>query len=469
MNSVLQIFFFLFGVIVLAIWLLIVGQKMRWRWRFGPNVLIGFFVYLSGAELWSPGLIDKFSSQRQYSGVALDAVAYLHLSPRYVQLNHILAVTFLATLVMSLGYVLTHRSGEQKSHRIVTYAFILTIITFISDQVGVVPQSQSKLWIFPLTVAVLYWLPRTSSLWLLLQMQRQFAIVVAASLVFLVVYPHWAMAILYNHPASISVSSLAHRSIRFQGWTGHPNTMGEIGVLGALLSSRVPTLRLRKIQILMFVVAVALSGSHTSMFALVAGFAVLWAYGPTRGSKVRIRTLGTLVLITASSIAATLIGGVSIFGSLNNRTVVWAQTLDSWKLNPWFGYGPTLWSPAYRARFNLNSLGWAGMAHDQFIQSLGLAGIFGLVAMIAFTYARAQYGWRTRERDRGLRLALVSALLISMITEVPFSITVPIFSMVGPMIIVILALAGDDDDSSLLPDGQLLPNGILESRSVRTN
>jgi O-antigen ligase len=189
--------------------------------------------------------------------------------------------------------------------------------------------------------------------------------------------------------------------------------------------------------------AVVLSGARTSILALLVCLACLWVYKKWAKRNVK----GISVALSSGVLAVgvlylTLTGftGVPGFteslGTLNGRTLVWSLTLDQWRQAPLVGYGPTLWSAAYRANHGFSDLTWVGMAHNQFIQELGESGLVGLVALIAFVLALLGWAWRSRSVDRGLALSLVIALLLIMITEAPLVVDAlpvalyPVFAVV---------------------------------------
>jgi len=67
--------------------------------------------------------------------------------------------------------------------------------------------------------------------------------------------------------------------------------------------------------------------------------------------------------------------------TLTGRTQVWRETSYLWELNPWFGYGPGLWDKEMQLRY-FTLLGWnPPQAHSQFYQTLGEAGILGLIGL----------------------------------------------------------------------------------------
>src|SRR5690606_2893720 len=105
---------------------------------------------------------------------------------------------------------------------------------------------------------------------------------------------------------------------------------------------------------------------------------------------------------------------------LSGRTRIWMIALEVWKQNPLFGYGPTLWSDAFRAAWRVP---FAFHAHNQFMQSLGAAGIVGLLGLLAYLGVLIVGAVRAARASRGLAPALVVVMLVRMVTEVPLELS----------------------------------------------
>jgi O-antigen ligase len=133
---------------------------------------------------------------------------------------------------------------------------------------------------------------------------------------------------------------------------------------------------------------------------------------------------------------------------------VWSLTIDQWRHYPILGYGLTLWSAAYRANQGLSNLTWAGMAHNQYIQTLGECGLVGLIALIAFVCALLGTAWRSRSIDRGLSLSLMLALLVIMITEAPIVLDGLPVALYPVLAIVMVTLTAGSLDRRRIPKAQ---------------
>lgn len=105
---------------------------------------------------------------------------------------------------------------------------------------------------------------------------------------------------------------------------------------------------------------------------------------------------------------------------LSGRTQIWMIALEVWRQNPLFGYGPTIWSEAFRATWRVPA---AFHAHNQFLQSLGAAGIVGVLGLLAYLGALIVGALRAARASRGLAPALVAVMLVRMATEVPLEMS----------------------------------------------
>jgi len=158
-----------------------------------------------------------------------------------------------------------------------------------------------------------------------------------------------------------------------------------------------------------------------------------------RAGYAALRLRGTLrymvLLLLGAGLAAGIVGILAIspveqggalsgpqgnsLRTLTGRTEVWAVTLQLWRANPLFGYGPGLWSGVMRLRY-ARIMGWlVPHAHNQLLQTLGEAGLIGAAGLIAHVGALVTVGVRESRVTHGASLALVLALLLRGITEVP--------------------------------------------------
>jgi O-antigen ligase len=369
-----------------------------------------------GASSLLPALIPRSSLNVVVPG-ELPSV----LPSTFKDASHFVNALFLLSLALGLVYVSINHLPHRKGKSICVTGLLLTFTFALSAFVGTLPDHEWKIVIWPMLITVVYLLPRVPLRWLVRQLQHLFMIVIGASLGAALLFPHWALA-----GAGIGLSSFLNRSVHLQGLTQQYDGMGEVALLGFLTTYWLKDARFRRISLGLCLLAVALSGARTSILALLVCLACLWVYKKWANRSVKgifVALLSGVLAVGVLYLTLTGFTGIPGFtdnlGTLNGRTLVWSLTLDQWRQSPLVGYGPTLWSAAYRASHGFSDLTWVGMAHNQFIQVLGESGLVGLVALIAFVLALVGSAWRSRSVDRGLALSLVLALLVIMITEAP--------------------------------------------------
>ena len=222
---------------------------------------------------------------------------------------------------------------------------------------------------------------------------------------------------------------------RLFGLAPHANTLGPVALLGILLELYSPS-RSRWLRALNLSVAVAVFVLAQSRTAWVAGVLIsivvqlprVLAPKPgsvdqrasfTRSIWALLVCIG-LVIIAAFGLAA--LSGTDYLqrktdiGTLNGRFQIWDITLEAWRENVLFGYGPEVWSPQRRLQFNMFGV---GQAHNQFVQTLGEAGLLGLSLLIVYLLTLFGIAWRCFSASRGLIMALLLLLLARCVTESP--------------------------------------------------
>lgn len=223
--------------------------------------------------------------------------------------------------------------------------------------------------------------------------------------------------------------------VRLWGLGSNPNSIGPLALLLVLLELLVPS-RHRAIRVLLVVLAtgvLVLAQSKTAWAAaLVAGLIVAWyrlGRAPTGGMRI-----GFALTLIALGIAAGLAVAFSHperiverlaagqvgadVSTLTGRVQIWEAALAAWNENPLFGYGPAAWGPLHRASIGLPS---AFSAHNQFMQSLSVAGLLGLASLLVYMGWLLVYCWRASAATRGVSLALFVMVFMRCLTEAPFS------------------------------------------------
>jgi exopolysaccharide production protein ExoQ len=222
---------------------------------------------------------------------------------------------------------------------------------------------------------------------------------------------------------------------RLFGLTSHANTLGPVALLGVLLELYAPSRRfwLRALYLGAGVMVFVLAQSRTAWVAALLIAMFVWVpltLLPRGGVAVDRNGFGRTVwiLIGCIGVSIALVCGMVAFGgaeylqhktelgTLNGRFQIWDITLEAWRENPLFGYGPEVWGAARQQRFNMFHV---GQAHNQFVQTLGEAGLAGLFLLIVYLLALLGAACLRFAASRGLTLALLLLLLSRCVTEAP--------------------------------------------------
>ncbi len=279
------------------------------------------------------------------------------------------------------------------------------------------------------------------------------ALFLLASLTLLVVRPEMVAETHYL------VGLIPGVSIRYYGFATHPNTLAPLCLL-LLCAVRLRRFRLQWLNVAavaLAVVSLFLTQSKTSIGLVLLGAGWFWVLD-RRNAAV---TLGPVQYRRWQSVAITLgFLGVGLLGlsllvalsindnillkldhlanrlqltTLTGRVRIWEETLRAAGDNWIFGYGPELWSLNFRIKVGLPFT----HAHNQFVHTLGAAGVVGLVALMAYLVALARLSWRTRVASRGVSVVLFFFLLLRGLTELPLNIS---NAMQGEFIVQIFLL-----------------------------
>ena len=222
---------------------------------------------------------------------------------------------------------------------------------------------------------------------------------------------------------------------RLFGLTAHANTLGPVALLGMLLELYSPCRRrwMLWLNLGSGVAVFVLAQSRTAWVAGLLILLVVWVPlsirpGRTSGGDPHGFSRAVWTLIGCMVLLIAVVGGMAAFGgteylqrktdlgTLNGRFQIWDITLQAWRDNVLFGYGPEIWGAERRVRFNMFHV---GQAHNQFVQTLGEAGLVGLVLLIVYLLALLCAAWRRFVESRGLVLALLVLLLARSVTEAP--------------------------------------------------
>lgn len=224
--------------------------------------------------------------------------------------------------------------------------------------------------------------------------------------------------------------------IRLWGLGSNANSIGPLALLLALLLFYRPYGQrwVNVIAILSLLAVFVLSQSKTVWAAGFVCLLILMLYGRGRDERGHVRpvfVLGMLLLALAvilgvalvdleriaNKIAATKMGGE--LSTLTGRSTIWVEAWRTWMANLWFGYGPEVWGPLHRARIGLP---FAFHAHNQLMQSLSGAGLFGGTTMLAYLVCMLAASLRAAAQTRGVSIALAIVMLARVMTEAPLEL-----------------------------------------------
>lgn len=226
---------------------------------------------------------------------------------------------------------------------------------------------------------------------------------------------------------------------RFAGLTQHPVAQGMLAQLALLLLAACPYPRAwqRGLALCTGLAVLLLAQSKTAWIAWAACGLTLRLLRPRRGPPplqsrlptgallaclgVMALTLGLLALALDSGAQGRLAGwmdssqGTQLI-TLTGRDQIWAAAAQEWRDHPVFGYGLSLWDNAYRQSIGLPQ---ATHAHNQLMDDAARSGTVGALALAAYALTLGVMALRCARASAGLSLALLLALAIRSISEVP--------------------------------------------------
>jgi O-antigen ligase len=412
----MSIFLTSLASLAVVVWIIPVVLKMRVRIHLTPKLVIGGLIWTMATSSLLIILIPRSSLN-----VVVPGELPSSLPSSFTDASHVVNALFLMFLALGLAFVSGNQSSNRRGKSIWVTGMLLSFSFALSALFGTLPDFGWKIVIWPITISVAYLLPRVPLTWLVKQLQHVFMIFVIGSLVTAILIPHWSLA-----GTGSGFSAYLNRSIHLQGFTQQYDSMGIIALFAFLTTYWLKDSRFRRTSIGLCILALAWSGARTSILALVASLACLWVYKYWTTRKTKTISVALLSGVAAIGVLYEAISGFTgtsgftqNLGTLDGRTLIWSLTVDQWRQSPLVGYGPTLWSVSYRASHGVSNLTWVGMAHNQFVQTLGENGLVGFILLIAFVLALSSWAWRSRLADRGFALSFVLSLLIIMITEAP--------------------------------------------------
>lgn len=224
-------------------------------------------------------------------------------------------------------------------------------------------------------------------------------------------------------------ASLIGLSYRLHGAASHANSFGAVALIYLLLEiSPWGVRRVNWIGVAFSFALLVLAQSKANWVALVLCAPLVRA---DLSARLWRRHGGSLVLVTGLGLTALALyiaragvpdsldwhpGELGSQEAFTGRGAIWAITWDTFLKNPVFGYGPALWDPVFRREFNWSV---AGHAHNQLLQVLGQAGLFGAASWLLLMVKLGRGVLAAQGEAHRLGLALFVALLCRAWTEAP--------------------------------------------------
>ncbi|MBC7938141.1 MAG: O-antigen ligase family protein, partial [Chitinophagaceae bacterium] len=308
---------------------------------------------------------------------------------------------------------------------LIAYYFgTILIQACVSDDTGF---SLRSLYVPILLLAVYYQRPRrlehilSAAKWALL-------VVTTGSLAAIVLRPDFAM----HRP---DVGGIPGLDWRLYGLTPHANTLGPIALLAIVLELHTPSRRwpVRWLHLGTAAAAFILAQSKTAWAAAPAMAVAIYLPLTLRQSldaAGAARRFDRTIWLLLGSIAIVVLGVAAAVGfdtlefvrrrddlaTLTGRTHIWEITLEAWRENILFGYGPEIWGADRQIRFRMFHV---GHAHNQIVQTLGEAGLVGLLLLLGYLGTLFHAALRQFFPSRGLVLMLMLLVLVRCVTEAP--------------------------------------------------
>jgi exopolysaccharide production protein ExoQ len=259
---------------------------------------------------------------------------------------------------------------------------------------------------------------------------------------------------------------------RYAGLTHHPNAFGPLTVVFLLALSSKPFQKNwhNYLGWALGLISLILTQSKTSWicFVLCVPCISYFRYGTILKQRVfdLKRPYFLISIILSLMLLSVIITLTVVFGSfgdkinaffatreggdlltMTGRNQIWAIAFREWARYPIFGYGLSLWDDAFRAQIGLPA---AYHAHNQFVQVLASAGLFGAFGLVVYSIALLWFSLKTARSSSGLSLALFMMMFIRAISEVPLAMHGYGFEQIGHLLLL-MVIAGNFSKTSIAP------------------
>lgn len=279
----------------------------------------------------------------------------------------------------------------------------------------------------PIVMIAIYYLVHTDMNVLVRHFKWLLLVPVSGSLIAAMIAPDFAL----NRPYSGLLPGI---DFRLYGVTEHANVLGPLALLLILVELHFPSRRRWRGVILAIAITTFVLAQSKTAWLMTLGLLVL-VFIPYRLAVYRTQSrqtqgtllflLGIVVILMVVTLGLSFVDGsrfIDKYGltTFTGRTVIWEKTIDEWQRNPLFGYGSEIWGVEYRIRAGMLHV---GHAHNQFIQTLGEAGIMGLLLLVSYLAVLLRYAIKYFMVSRGFILALLVISLFHCFSEAPFRIS----------------------------------------------
>jgi hypothetical protein len=218
---------------------------------------------------------------------------------------------------------------------------------------------------------------------------------------------------------------------RFWGLEIHANSMGPLALVYLLVALHQPfeSRWLQRLGLVLGVAVLVLAQTKTTWIAAMITVPLLLvlrngAWGAAALSLLSLSGLIGIALLVLPALGVSLEAlsetqqGYEA-SRFTGRDVIWSLALQEWMRNPLFGYGISMWDDAYRLQIGMDH---AVSAHNQFLQTLSVAGGIGLIGLVVYLGTLVRYAIRAARPSQGLSIALLILVLLRCVTETPLQL-----------------------------------------------
>lgn len=352
------------------------------------------------------------------------------------------SASVIAIAVTVMIVYLMRRSKENPAGRIMLTGFISFVVTnvVLNGLFGTVPSLVVDNLYAVLVICALYFTRTQGIADVVVAVKWGLFGLMAASFAWVVINPQIVMQT--NTPEI----RLPFVSFRFWGLGDGPNATGPLGLMLFLIAVyqpfkvRIFTLAAMGLGLLVMVLAQSMTTWIAAAAIIPPYFLIRYLSHPEKGESRKLSTSATVALVGVGS--AVVLGAAALILDLNEvqqsidelagssrgqvgdalsgRANIWAVAVRVFLENPLFGFGPTAWNLAFRAKINMF---FAFHAHNLFFQAISVAGIFGLLGTIFYVSVMGWQALKLTFYTRGLAPALFMMFMFRSISEVPLELS----------------------------------------------